>query len=78
MTVASSSFSTSNPDGSSEMCNVDLENLVPEKSPVSPDIINSGSDNLSLSPEITLKRYIMCHQSISFIVVDSSTERWFL
>lgn len=54
MTVASGSITNSNPDTSSEMYNVDLEIPVPENLRISPDINKSGSDNLSLSPEVTL------------------------
>jgi hypothetical protein len=74
MTVASGSITNSNPDTSSEMYNVDLEIPVPENLRISPDINKSGSDNLSLSPEVTLLGMLsVTNQFISF-VDDISTE----
>jgi hypothetical protein len=70
----SGSITNSNPDTSSEMYDVDLEIPVPENLRISPDINKSGSDNLSLSPEVTLLDMLsVVNQFISF-VDDISTE----
>jgi len=56
------------------MYDVDLEIPVPENLRISPDINKSGSDNLSLSPEVTLLGMLsVVNQFISF-VDDISTE----